>query len=349
MSGDKINTIQVDISIEDVKDIAIEISENCNRVKRCITEDDYLCSVLNSIDHKILKDYYNSNNSGPVVEIRKKICEELLLRNINTDKLNEIIKESKSKNPSAFRSWTNNFNILNSILINEFNPNIGVFLQFLIDRFDRKVKSKVWDFRGARNQGQDHYCILLYNEEQESHSSSLQFIIDFASNSQIKYGIWREIDKSYINGPFYIESESFEQIIDYIESCKRIILDDVLETEFDKMTFTDAAKFILQEFGNKPMTSREIWDEINKRNLVKTKGKTPWASINTIILNDCLDSPVNGSKSRDIFKIVDSNPAKFILNNYMPKNIKETLIQNGFITIDMLKDIFEKNGLKFNE
>lgn len=349
MIGDKIKAIQADILVEDIKNLAIEILENCNRVKKCITDDDYLCDVLNSIDHKILKDYYNSNNNGPIVEIRKKICEELLLRNINTDKLNEIIKESKSKNPSAFRSWTNNFNILNSILINEFNPCIDVFLKFLIDKFDGKVKSKVWNFRGARNQGQDHYCILLYNEEQESHSSSLQFIIDFTNNGKIKYGIWRESDKAYINGPFHIGSESFNHLIDYIESSKKIILDDVLETEFNKMTFTDAAKFILEEFSNKPMTSREIWDEIKKRNLVKTNGKTPWATINTIILNDCLDSPVNGSKSRNIFKIVDSNPAKFILNNYMPKNIKETLIQNGFITIDMLKDIFENNGLKFNE
>ncbi len=71
------------------------------------------------------------------------------------------------------------------------------------------------------------------------------------------------------------------------------------------------------------------------------------ASLSTIILKDCVDSPVNGNKSRNIFKIVDSKPQKFILNNYMSKTIKETMIENGFITVDMLKEIFEKNGLKF--
>jgi hypothetical protein len=113
------------------------------------------------------------------------------------------------------------------------------------------------------------------------------------------------------------------------------------------MTFIDAAKFILNEFENKPMTSKEIWDEIDKRSLVKTGGKTPQASLNSIILGECVDSPVNGNRSRNIFKIVEKNPAKFILNNYMSKNIKETMISNGFITIDMLKEIFEKNGLDF--
>ena len=61
-----------------------------------------------------------------------------------------------------------------------------------------------------------------------------------------------------------------------------------------------------------------------------------------------MDSPVTNNKSKNIFKIVDKNPMTFQLNYYMEPRIKETLLKNGFITIDMLKDIFDKNGLKFD-
>jgi len=61
-----------------------------------------------------------------------------------------------------------------------------------------------------------------------------------------------------------------------------------------------------------------------------------------------VDSPVTNNKSKNIFKIVDKNPMTFQLNYYMEPRIKETLLKNGFITIDMLKDIFDKNGLKFD-
>ena len=130
----------------------------------------------------------------------------------------------------------------------------------------------------------------------------------------------------------------------FVDDNKNLILDEVID---HGMTFIEGAKFILEEFGNKPMSANEIWDEINSKKLVRTSGKTPSSTLHTKILEQCLDSTVNGNKSRNIFKIIGSKPQKFILNNYMPKNIKETMIKNGFITIDMLKDIFEKNGLKF--
>jgi hypothetical protein len=117
-----------------------------------------------------------------------------------------------------------------------------------------------------------------------------------------------------------------------------------------KMTFIEGAKFILNEFNNMPMSSQEIWEEISKRELVETSGSTPRASLNTRLLADCVDSPVSQSrKSRDIFKKVSDRPAKFVLNNYMSDNIKKTLKDNGFLTMDMLSEIFEKNGLKLDK
>ena len=111
------------------------------------------------------------------------------------------------------------------------------------------------------------------------------------------------------------------------------------------MTFLDAAKLILSENGNKPMTCNEIWNIISERNLVKTGGKTPRQSLLVVLLSDSVDSPIKNNKTRNYFLIVDKNPMKFILNNYMPNNIRESLIRNGFITIEALKEIFKRNNI----
>ena len=88
----------------------------------------------------------------------------------------------------------------------------------------------------------------------------------------------------------------------------------------------------------------EIWDRI--KGMVETKGKTPKASLNVIILGQCVDSPLSKftQKNNKIFKIV-GHPMKFQLTNYMPTHIKETMTKNGFITIDMLKEILAKNNI----
>lgn len=100
------------------------------------------------------------------------------------------------------------------------------------------------------------------------------------------------------------------------------------------MTFLEASKLVLEKNNNKPLSCSEIWKIIEDEKMVDSVGKTPILSLNTIL-----------HRSNDFQ--VTGNPHKFQLKNYMPKNIKETMIQNGFITIDMVKDIFEKNGLKF--
>lgn len=340
--------IEIISKMDELKKIFIAISESCDIVNNCMNDDNYLCEILCSLDREFLQNYYNSDKSGPIVDIRKKICEEVLLgRKLTSDKLNDIINTTKSLNQKAFKSWGGNFSILNALVINKFNVDIDKLIIGLSQLFESEVKTKVWDFKGSRNHGQNHYCLLFYNKTQESHSTSLQIFIDFEVNNRIKYGVWKESSKEYIMGPFYCDINESENIFNFIEENKKIILDDnSTQISNNQMNFIEAAKFILNEFENKPMTSKEIWNEIDSRNLVKTVGKTPWASMNTILLSDCVDSPVTGNKTRNIFRIVEKSPSKFILNNYMSKNIKETMTQNGFITIDMLREIFEKNGLE---
>jgi len=113
------------------------------------------------------------------------------------------------------------------------------------------------------------------------------------------------------------------------------------------MTFIEAAKYILEKNGNKPMPSSDIWKEISDLKLVTTTGKTPAASLNTIILGQCKDTPAKSLKHKNnlIFEIIGNNPMKFRLCNYVPSNIKESLIKNGFVTIDALKEILAKNNI----
>lgn len=334
--------------MNNIKNIAIKIAENCDKVKRCISDDDYLCEILNSIDHKKLKEYYNSEKNGPIVDVRKKICEELLLRSIDKLKLNEIISNSKSENPSAFRSWTNNFNILNSLLIDKFNSDVSELIDFFYEKFDKRVKTKVWDFKGARNQGQDHYCILFYNEEQESHSTSLQFFIDFIGSDEIKYGVWKESERIYVNGYFLTKSSSFESVIDYIDNIKLMILEDIPEkkTDITEHTFITAAIKILKDFENNPMSAKEIWSEIEKTGIYKTDGKTPAATLNSSLLSSSVNSSIKNKSKKLYFECIGENPIKFRLVNYMPKRVKETILEEGFITIQQLKEILEKNNIK---
>jgi hypothetical protein len=334
---------------KDIKDIAIEIAKKCDLVKSCIDDDNHLCEILNSVDHKILKEYYNSEKSGPVVDIRKKICEQILLRNINKDKLNEIISNSKADNQSAFRSWTNNFSILNSILVDHLYVDIKNLIDYISNLFENKVKFKVWDFRGARNQGQDHYCLLFYNNTQDSQSSSLQFFIDFKSSKEIIYRVWSESTKSDIDGPYFINIDDFEKIIDYIDIIKDLIINDikVSKNEISKTdnTFLSAAISVLKSSENLPMSAKEIWTEIEKEGIYKTTGKTPAASLSTIMLGASINSKIKIKSKKLIFECVGDNPIKFKLVNYTPKRIRESLIDDGFITKEMLKEILLKNNI----
>lgn len=84
------------------------------------------------------------------------------------------------------------------------------------------------------------------------------------------------------------------------------------------MTFIEAICEIFKKNGNLPMTSKEIWSEISKQDLVLTKGKTPWASVNAIILYNSKNSPIKNKKKvkSSMFEITQKSPMKFRLSNY---------------------------------
>jgi hypothetical protein len=96
------------------------------------------------------------------------------------------------------------------------------------------------------------------------------------------------------------------------------------------MTFLEASRIVLENNLNKPMTASEIWDSIIEMELIKKYGKTPKLSLNTVL-----------HRSDLFITIVDKPADKFIYKRYVSKNVKESLIENGFITEERLLEILK--------
>jgi hypothetical protein len=80
------------------------------------------------------------------------------------------------------------------------------------------------------------------------------------------------------------------------------------------MTFIEAAITILKKFNNKSLSSSEIWSKIEEENLVKSDGKTPWATLNTILLTNSNNSNIKIRSKTPILTIEEnSKPQKFSL------------------------------------
>jgi hypothetical protein len=81
----------------------------------------------------------------------------------------------------------------------------------------------------------------------------------------------------------------------------------------NNMTFIEASIEILKQNGNQPLSSREIWNKISEQNLVKTNGKTPWASLNTILIYHSRPDYKKNQKRTIYFSETSKNPIKFTI------------------------------------
>ena len=89
------------------------------------------------------------------------------------------------------------------------------------------------------------------------------------------------------------------------------------------MTFIEATIEVFNNNNNEPLSSSEIYSLIKDK--IQSKGKTPQLSLNTILHRS------------DLFLKVDEKPDRFIYKRYVSDNIKKSLIENGFVTIDQLE------------
>ncbi|NBP16817.1 hypothetical protein EBU95_20925, partial [bacterium] len=122
-----------------------------------------------------------------------------------------------------------------------------------------------------------------------------------------------EIEKNpVVNQPktvFKIKGFDFENL-DF--KSDTVVEDDGVELD-KKMTFAEAAQVILKQNDNQPMSAREIWEEIEERDLVETSGATPWTTLNAKLLSLSDNSNVSHKQKRKLFHLVAENPAMFIL------------------------------------
>lgn len=109
-------------------------------------------------------------------------------------------------------------------------------------------------------------------------------------------------------------------------------------TNIKKMTFINAAQLILKENGNRPMSASEIWDIIDDRDLVDTKGTTPWQTLNASMLSYSDNSNVKYKQKKKIFTIVETNPAKFkLIHNEVQDVSDEEEFEDDFSDLEQIK------------
>lgn len=104
------------------------------------------------------------------------------------------------------------------------------------------------------------------------------------------------------------------------------------------MTFIEGAIEILRQNGNVPMSPMDIWKQIAKQQLVQTNGKTPWASLDTLIRIYQLNSGI-GKKY-----LVKQNPKGIV--KFIAVGTKFKLVDELFsgTTIPSLLGVVGSNG-----
>ena len=130
---------------------------------------------------------------------------------------------------------------------------------------------------------------------------------------------------------------------------------DLLKQE---LTFIDVAKIGLKENNNRQMTSIEIWNRIKELDLYRSSGLTPDLTLNAILRRNSKNCNVKNKSTKPIFLTTEGSPNRFHLINFVPEHIKESFIEEGFVTVDKynelrseldkIKDILIKNNINLD-
>lgn len=201
------------------------LCETSSQVKGYYDQPDTLIDALNKVPISELKkcmDYYVSR-SGVIVDLRKEVIELLIEgKKLNSEILESIINKHRSGKENQFRSYKQLFSIFYPPITFFGHNKIRIFVEAFIEQFisdlklSDKVKSIYFDFQGARQQGSDRLWLAIYNKEQDSHSSGLQFFVEFY-DGKVGYGVYRHSDKSYLKDRSTLSKEEFnyENLVNY--------------------------------------------------------------------------------------------------------------------------------------
>jgi 5-methylcytosine-specific restriction enzyme B len=225
------------------------LCETSSQVKGYYDQPDTLIDALNEVPVSELKkcmDYYTSR-SGVIVDLRKEVIELLIEgKKLTSEILESIINKHRSGKENQFRAYKQWFSIFYPPITFYGHNEIRKFVENLIEqlisdlKLSGKVKSIYFDFQGARQQGSDRLWLAIYNKEQDSHSSGLQFFVEFY-DGKVGYGVYRHSDKSYLKDRATLSKEEFnyEDLVNYFRSEEKTLLENspknIAGTKVDKV------------------------------------------------------------------------------------------------------------------
>jgi len=225
------------------------LCETSSQVKGYYDQPDTLIDALNEVPVFELKkcmDYYASR-SGVIVDLRKEVIELLIEgKKLTSEILESIINKHRSGKENQFRAYKQWFSIFYPPITFYGHNEIRKFVENLIEqlisdlKLSGKVKSIYFDFQGARQQGSDRLWLAIYNKEQDSHSSGLQFFVEFY-DGKVGYGVYRHSDKSYLKDRATLSKEEFnyEDLVNYFRPEEKTLLENspknIAGTKVDKV------------------------------------------------------------------------------------------------------------------
>lgn len=206
------------------------------QVKAFYDQPETLIEALNQVpisDLDKCMNYYASK-SGVIVDLRKEVIE--LLREgekLTSEILESIINKHRNGKENQFRSYKQWFSIFFPPITFYGHNKIRKFVEGFIEQIisDLKLSGEVnsiyFDFQGARQQGSDRLWLAIYNKEQDSHSSGIQFFVEFY-DGKFGYGVYRHSDKSYLKDRITKEKEEFfyDDLIKYFLPEKNTLLEN---------------------------------------------------------------------------------------------------------------------------
>jgi 5-methylcytosine-specific restriction endonuclease McrBC GTP-binding regulatory subunit McrB len=177
---------------------------------------------------------YYSGRSGVVVDLRKEVIEYLSKgKKLNVKILENFINKHRDGKEKQFRAYKQWFTLFFPPITFYGHNDIRKFVEGFVEKIiidlelKNKVKSIFFDFQGARQQGSDRLWIAIYNRDQESHSSGIQFFIQFF-DGKIEYGVYRHSDKSYLKDKVALKKSEFnyDHLLEYFKSATDQLLDN---------------------------------------------------------------------------------------------------------------------------
>ena len=202
----------------------------CNasrEIKGYYESPEKLIDALNQVPKDELDkcmNYYESR-SGVIIDLRKDLIEYLRNGNkLDIGITENLINRHRNGKENQFRSYKNWFSLFYPPITfyghNQIRKFIDAFIKQIIN--DLKLRNKVsfvtFDFQGPRQQGSDRLWFAIYNKKQESHSTGIQFFLDFF-DGKLSYGVYIHNKKSFIKDSVSVAPADFEyeKMLDYFK------------------------------------------------------------------------------------------------------------------------------------